>query len=100
MTPISRTPFLQADLRLTPASAKRLSPALFPAPAACGLTLAVGETESEEFHRQMRLIQDAWGRSVVPVCEALPGLNHFSVLEALVQPGHRLHQIALELLRG
>jgi arylformamidase len=36
----------------------------------------------------------------VPVCEALPGLNHFSVLDALVEPSHRLHQLALDLLRA
>jgi arylformamidase len=34
---------------------------------------------------------------VVPLREALLGLNHFSIVEALVQPGHRLNQLALEL---
>ena len=42
----------------------------------------------------------AVGEAAVPVCEELPGLNHFSVLEALVEPGHRLQQIALQLLKG
>ena len=32
------------------------------------------------------------------ICETLPGLNHFSVLEALVEPEHRLHCIAMNLL--
>ena len=27
------------------------------------------------------------------------GLNHFSVLEALVKPDHRLYQLALRLLK-
>jgi arylformamidase len=35
---------------------------------------------------------------VVPICETLPGLNHFSVLEALIQPRHRLHDLARQLL--
>jgi len=35
---------------------------------------------------------------VVPVCEHLPGLNHFNILEAMVQPGHRLHALTRELL--
>jgi arylformamidase len=39
-----------------------------------------------------------WGLQAVPICEALPGRNHFSVLEALAQPGHRLHGLALELV--
>ena len=34
----------------------------------------------------------------VPVAEALDGLQHFSIVEALTQPGHRLHTLALELL--
>jgi arylformamidase len=33
------------------------------------------------------------------VCEALPGLNHFSVLDSLVEPGAPLNEFALELLR-
>jgi arylformamidase len=45
-----------------------------------------------------QLIRTAWGRQRVPVCEALPGLNHFSVLEALTDPTHRLHQLARDLL--
>jgi arylformamidase len=57
-----------------------------------------GGEESGECLRHNQLIQSAWGEAVVPVCEALPGLNHFSVLEALVQPRHRLHRLALQLL--
>jgi arylformamidase len=70
-----------------------------PAPGRGVLYTVAGGDESEEFLRQNRLISDAWGEIIVPVCEALPGLNHFSVLDALVQPGHRLHRLALELLR-
>ncbi len=59
----------------------------------------VGGDESEEFLRQNQLIRQAWGLQRVPVCEALPGLDHFSILQALAQPGHRLNSLALELLR-
>lgn len=48
--------------------------------------------------RQNLLIQQAWGDKTVPVCESQLGLNHFSVLEALTAPSHRLHQLALDLL--
>ncbi len=58
-----------------------------------------GLDESEEFIRQNRLIRDAWGPRAVPVCEELPGRNHFSALEALVEPGHRLHALALGMLQ-
>jgi arylformamidase len=36
----------------------------------------------------------------VPVCETLPGTNHFTVIEAIADPGNRLHQLALELVKG
>jgi len=57
-----------------------------------------GADESAEFLRQIELIRKAWGKDRVPVCEALPGLHHFTILEALAQPGHRLHQLALRQL--
>jgi arylformamidase len=99
LEPIMRTPFLQPSLQLTRQQVREASPALLPAPGRGVLYTVAGGDESEEFLRQNRLIRDAWGEIMVPVCEALPGLNHFSVLDALVQPGHRLHRLALELLR-
>jgi arylformamidase len=98
LEPIRQTPFLQVDLRLTPAQARMCSPALLPGPPAGTLYSVVGGDESEEFLRQNRLMRKAWGRVRVPVCEALPGLNHFSVLDALIEPGHRLKRLALQLL--
>jgi arylformamidase len=92
------TPFL-SDLNLSEAEALRNSPAYMPAPASGTLYSVVGGAESEEFLRHNQLIQQAWGKDRVPVSEALPGLNHFSVVESLVQPGSRLHSLASELLR-
>ena len=54
--------------------------------------------ESEEFLRHNRLIRDAWGPTSVPACESVPGANHFSVLESLVDPAGRLHHLAHRLL--
>lgn len=98
LDPIMHTPFLQPSVQLTPEQVRMASPALLPAPAQGTLSTVCGGDESEEFLRQNRLIRDAWGERAVPVCEALPGLNHFTVLEALAQPGHRLHELALQLL--
>ena len=97
LAPIRRTPFLQTDLRLTPASAKRLSPAGF-APPKGRLYATVGAQESEEFLRQNLLIREAWGARAVPVCEAVQGTNHLNVLHALADPQARLHRLALHLL--
>ena len=62
------------------------------------LVSVAGADESGEFRRQNRLIREVWGEAAVPVCEVVPGRNHFSVLEALVEPRHRLHKLALRML--
>ncbi len=97
MEPLRQTPFLKSDLRLTPASVKRLSPAGFPRPEGT-LYATVGADESEEFLRQNELIRAAWGAQTVPVCEAIPRCNHMNVLHDLADPQGRLHLLALQLL--
>lgn len=98
LEPIRHAPFLQADLKLTPASVRKLSPAGFPAPASGVLHALVGGDESEEFLRQNTLIRDAWGAKRVPVCEAVPGTDHFTVLHELADATSRLHGHARSLL--
>jgi arylformamidase len=102
LEPVRLAPFVQPSLKLTPAQVKKASPARLPSPGlreGRGRLYAVaGGDESSEFRRQNRLIREAWGREVVPVCEDLAGLNHFTVVDALIQPKHRLHALARELL--
>jgi arylformamidase len=100
LDPIMRTSFLQPTLKLTPEQVAQASPARLPAPRHGTLYSVAGGEESAEYHRQNRLIQEAWGGRRVPVCELLPGLDHFSIVDALVEPSHRLHQLALDLLRA
>lgn len=99
LAPLRHTPFVKDDLRLTPVQVARASPARLPAPRAGILAAVVGGDESAEFIRQNRLIREAWGARAVPVCEELPGRNHFSALEALVEPRHRLYVLALGMLQ-
>lgn len=102
LAPLHQAPFMQPVLQLTPEQVQRASPARLPSPGLHEgrgqLVAVVGGEESSEYHRQNRLIRAAWGERVVPVCEELPGLHHFSVVDALAQPGHRLHTLARELL--
>ena len=95
---IRNTPFLAESLRLTPEDARRSSPAWMARPRQGRLVAVAGGNESAEFLRHNTLIQQAWGHTTVPVSEALPGLNHFSIVEALTKPKHRLHQLAAQLL--
>ena len=102
LEPARHTPFVQPSLNLTPAQVKKASPARLPSPGLREgrgqLYALAGGAESSEFRRQNRLIRDAWGSQVVPVREDLPGLNHFTVVDALIDPAHRLHALARELL--
>jgi arylformamidase len=68
-------------LRLTPAEAHALSPRFLPPPGGT-LHAVVGAAESAEYLRQTRDFAAAWGGT----WEALPGLNHFTVLAPLAEP--------------
>ncbi len=98
LEPLRHAPFLQADLKLTPAAVARLSPAFFPRPRSGPLYAVAGGDESEEFIRQNRLIRDVWGPTAVPVCETALGENHLTVVSGLADPEARLHELALRLL--
>ena len=100
LEPLMHTPFLKDSLRLTPEQVRLASPALLPAPRQGVLYTLAGADESAEFIRHNKLIQQAWGKKVVPVCETLPGKNHFSVLEDLTAPWEHLHQLAIRLVFG
>ena len=97
---VMRSPMLQSDLRLDEAQVLRCSPAWMPTPAQGSFWSVVGALESDEFIRQHMLIQQAWGKACVPVCEALPGLHHFNVLSALAESGSYLNRLALRFLHG
>ena len=97
LEPMRRAPSFQASLRLTPHQVRRASPLRMPAPRGATLYGVVGAAETDEFLRQNRAIRQAWGERAVPVCEAMAGLNHFSILDALVAPEHRLHRLLLRL---
>lgn len=100
LRPLQRTPFLEKVLRLTDADILRASPALWQAPRRGQLYAVAGGDESEEFIRHNASIRQAWGRNAVPVCEVLPGLHHFSIVDALADPSHRLHAHAVQLLEA
>lgn len=83
---------LNTALDLDAREAAALSPIFWPVPdgATPGGTVldcVVGGDESPEFLRQSRMMADHWGaRGVETQFEALPGLNHFTVLDPLFDP--------------
>jgi len=100
LEPIMHTPMYQSVLHLTEQQVLQCSPARLLEPPTGTLYCAVGADESPEFLRQNQLMQDAWGSHFVPRSVALPGLNHFSIVDALAKPGHDLHHMAQNLLRA
>jgi arylformamidase len=95
---VRRSPLLQSGLCLSDEDVRKASPAWLPAPARGELSCVVGGDESSEFLRQNQLMQQAWGAHRVPLALAMPGRQHFSMLDALCDPTHQVHQIACRLL--
>ena len=95
---VRRSPMLQSGLLLTDEDVLKASPAWLPAPARGELMCVVGGDESEEFLRQNALMQQAWGTQRVPKALAMPGRQHFSMLDALCEPTHAVHRMACDLL--
>ena len=95
---VRKAPFVQASLHLTPKQVRQTSPALWTSPRQRTLYTLVGADESAEFVRQNRLIHQTWGSRTVPVCEALEGCNHFSVLTELTRSGSRLNDLMRQLI--
>lgn len=96
LEPLRHAPFLAADLRLTPASARKLSPSHFPKPAGTLVTV-VGGDESSEFHRQAALIASCWGDRVI-AATSVPRRHHMNILHELADPSSTVHGHALRLL--
>ncbi|HEU0082369.1 MAG TPA: alpha/beta hydrolase [Bradyrhizobium sp.] len=85
-------------LGLDAAAASRLSPLFWPAPAHGSLDAMVGGDESAEYHRQSRMIVDAWGRAGIATRFAeVPGANHFTAIAPLANPDSAMTQRLLEL---
>ncbi|MGY8904259.1 MAG: alpha/beta hydrolase [Burkholderiales bacterium] len=103
---LRHVPFLKESLLLTKPDALAASPAWLPRPKLHaskkdfqGLLYCVaGADESPAFIKQNKLMQKAWGKKRVPVCEEIGAHNHFSILQALIDPTHRLHGLASTLL--
>jgi arylformamidase len=92
---------MNADFKLDETEAHRLSPLFWPAPAGRTLDAVVGGAESNEFLRQSRLIVDRWGGDGVATrYEAVPGANHFTVIEPLADPHSAMVKRLLQLARG
>jgi arylformamidase len=97
LEPLVHAPFVNQDLKLDQALARRLSPVSIPPATTAPLFTAVGGDESEEFKRQNALIARAW-RYAFAGDIPLPGCNHLTVLEQLAGPETALFKGAMEMM--
>lgn len=97
---------LNAALKLDAREAAALSPVHWPVPngstpGGTVLDCVVGADETAEFVRQSRDMADLWGgKGVETRFEALPGLNHFTVLDPLADPDSDLVRRIVELAKA
>jgi arylformamidase len=78
---------INTDLKLTAETARTASPLEWPLPPQRSLDAVAGGNESNEFLRQSRLIAEDWGqKGAVTRYEAVPGANHYTVIDPLTDP--------------
>jgi arylformamidase len=83
-----------SDFRLDAAAIGRLNLADKRPTIAAPMVVAAGANESSEFRRQSRLLADAWKPQVRELM-LLPGLDHFSIVDAFAERGAALHEATL-----
>jgi arylformamidase len=88
-----------ADFHLDEAAVARLSLYDKATTINAPLVVAAGGDESSEFQRQSRLIAEKWAPQARPAI-LLPGVNHFSIVDAFAERGQPLHQAVLGFLRA
>ena len=100
LRPLLQVDWLQPDLRLDEESALRLSPAFMPPATRAPLMTCAGGGESSEFLRQNALLGSGgrW-RSVFAGDVAMPGRDHFTVVDGLADPASALFQGARRLMK-
>lgn len=97
LAPLTRIS-VNADLKLDDKSARACSPLYWEVPAGRSLDAVVGGIESDEFLRQSRIITEAWRQGMAETrYEAVPGKNHFDVLDALGDPDSAMTRRVVEL---
>ncbi len=96
-----RLSYLNETLALDGETAARNSPALLDYPRPAPLLLVLGEDESAEYHRQSEDMAAKW-RGLGYPCDLLapPGLDHFTIVDSLIDPQSELVRRQLEQMPG
>ena len=91
---------INQDLRLDEKQARDASPIFWPPPTGGVLDAVVGGLESSEFLRQSHIIAEAWRQSGAETrYKAVPGANHFTVIDPLSDPASKMVERLVALCR-
>ncbi len=96
-----RLSYLNEDVRLDEDMVRRNSPLHHVPARAAPLILSVGGGESDEFHRQARDYAARWRAAGLALEEtAMPGMDHFAIMDAFADPGSALAAAARRQILG
>src|SRR5688572_14428345 len=99
LRPLLQVPSVMQATGFTQRSVLALSPALLEPLTSAPLLTALGDDENPGFHMQLDAIRKSWGR-IHAGHVACPDLDHFTILEALTQPGGAIAVAALRLMES
>ncbi len=98
LRPLTQVDWLNTDLKLDEAAALKVSPAFLPPATRAPVMTCVGGSESAEFKRQNALLAARW-KGVFAGDIAMPGGNHFSVVDGLANQSSNLFAGARRLMK-
>ena len=96
LRPLAKSPFFNDDFKLNDRLARKLSPGLMPPATRAPIMTAVGGDESQEFHRQNRMVSERWSKAFAGDIP-MPGYNHLTLCDGLAKPGNPLFEAAARL---
>lgn len=99
LQPLLAVPSVMQAARLTPESARALSPKLLSPQAGVRLVTAIGLDENRGFHEQLNAMVDAWPEAHAGHV-ACAGRDHFTILEELTDRTGAVAAATLRLMRS
>jgi arylformamidase len=92
--------YINKVLKMDMETAKCNSPLTLEPANSCPLILAVGEAETAEFHDQSTAFYTCWKKKGMDTeLLQLPGQNHYSIAEIIVDPQSSLHEALRQLMK-
>ena len=90
---------INEGLNMDMPTADRNSPVQLLPTSQCPLIVAVGKDETNEFKDQSEELYNSWKEKIPVGFMELPGLNHYSIVETLLEKNSPLHKAMCGLMR-